>query len=120
MADLSAGNASMPARNAATVAEQNALLAAMPAYLPSAKILETKLVSVFPKNVGQPSHQAVIVAFDPATGTPAALMDAELITAARTAACSALSVKLLARTQVAVLAVLGTGVQARSHALAVT
>jgi ornithine cyclodeaminase len=120
MADLSAGKASMPPRNAATVAEQGALLAAMPAYLPSAKILETKLVSVFPRNVDQPSHQAVIVAFDPATGTPVALMDAEEITAARTAAGSALATKLLARPDAKVLAILGTGVQARSHALAVS
>ena len=120
MADLSAGKVSMPARNAAAVKEHDALLAAMPAYVPSAHVLETKLVSVFPHNTRVPSHQAVIVAFDPETGTPIALIDAEYITAARTAAGSALSTRLLAREDAKVLAVLGTGVQARSHALAVS
>lgn len=120
MAELSAGRASAPARNAAAVPERDGLLAAMPAYLPSAGILETKLVSVFPHNVDVPSHQALIAVFDPATGTPAAVLDGAWITAARTAAGSALATKLLAREDARVLAVLGTGVQARSHLRAVT
>ncbi len=120
MAQLSAGKTSMPARNAAMVAERGAFLAAMPAYLPSARVLETKLVSVFPRNTDRPSHQAVIAVFDPETGTPVALMDGEEITAVRTAAGSALATKLLAREDARVLAVLGTGVQARSHLLAVS
>jgi ornithine cyclodeaminase len=56
--------------------------------------------------------------FDPATGEPTALLDGTAITAARTGACSALSARLLAREDATVLAVLGTGVQARSHARA--
>ena len=115
LADLSAGRASMPTRIAALVAEKDALLAAMPAYLPSAGALTTKLVSLFPRNTDRPTHQAVILAFDPLTGTPAALMDGEAITAARTAAGSALATDLLARQDVATLAVLGAGVQARAH-----
>src|SRR5881296_3443770 len=105
----------MPTRIAAMVAERDALLAAMPAYLPSAGALTTKLVSLFPRNTDRPTHQAVIVAFDPLTGTPAALMDGEAITAARTAAGSALATDLLARKDAATLAVLGAGVQARAH-----
>ncbi|MEO8632462.1 MAG: ornithine cyclodeaminase family protein, partial [Chloroflexota bacterium] len=93
----------------------DALLAVMPAYLPSAGALTTKLVSLFPRNTDRPTHQAVIVAFDPATGTPDALMDGEAITAARTAAGSALATDLLARRDAATLAVLGAGVQARAH-----
>lgn len=115
LADLSAGRASMPTRIAAVVAERDALLAAMPAYLPSAGALTTKLVTLFPRNTDRPTHQAVIVAFDPLTGTPAALMDGEAITAARTAAGSALATDLLARADAATLAVLGAGVQARAH-----
>jgi len=115
MADLSAGRASMPARIAALVGERDGLLAAMPAYLPSAGALTTKLVSLFPRNTDRPTHQAVIVVFDPAHGTPVALMDGEAITAARTAAGSALATDLLARRDARVLAVLGTGVQARAH-----
>ncbi|HEY6597448.1 MAG TPA: ornithine cyclodeaminase family protein [Asanoa sp.] len=121
MADLSLGRASVPHRVAALVPEQEGLLGAMPGYLPSAGMLMSKLVSVFPRNAGTdlPTHQAVIVAFDPDTGRPAAVLDGTAITAARTAACSALSVRLLARDDAAVLAILGTGVQARSHADAV-
>lgn len=119
MADMSAGNASMPNRIAAVVAEREAFLAAMPAYLPSSGALTTKLVSVFPQNRDRPTHQAVVVCFDPETGTPIALMDAESITSARTAAGSALSTKLLAREDAHQLAVLGTGVQARAHVRAV-
>jgi len=115
LADLSAGRASMPTRIAALVAEKDALLAAMPAYLPSAGALTTKLVSLFPRNTDRPTHQAVILAFDPLTGSPAALMDGEAITAARTAAGSALATDLLARKDAASLAVLGAGVQARAH-----
>ena len=118
MVDLSAGRASVPDRVAALVPE--GLLAAMPGFVPSAGVLMSKLVTLFPRNaeLGIPTHQAVIVAFDPHTGRPAALLDGTAITALRTGACSALSARLLARTDAAVLAILGTGVQARSHARA--
>jgi alanine dehydrogenase len=120
MADLSAGRASVPDRVAALVPGQAAFLAAMPGYLPSPDVLMAKLVSLFPRNAGTglPTHQAVIAVFDPGTGAPAALLDGTAITAARTGACSALSARLLAREDAAVLAILGTGVQARSHASA--
>jgi ornithine cyclodeaminase/alanine dehydrogenase-like protein (mu-crystallin family) len=122
MVDLSKGRTSMPPRIASFVAEEGGLLATMPAYVPSAGILESKLVTVFPGNAahGLHTHQAVIVAFDPSNGAPIALMDGTHITAARTAAGSALATRLLARRDAGVLAVLGTGVQARAHARAVT
>ncbi len=121
MADLSAGRASVPDRIAALVPERDALLGAMPGYVPSLGALVSKLVSLFPRNAGTaiPTHQAVITVFDPETGSPLALLDGTEITAVRTGACSALSVRLLAREDASVLAVLGTGVQARSHARAV-
>ncbi len=119
LAELSAGRASMPTRIAAIVGDRDALLAAMPAYLPKARALTTKLVSLFPHNADRPTHQAVIVVFDASSGTPIAFMDGEAITAARTAAASALATDLLARKDAAVLAVLGTGVQARAHLRAV-
>ncbi|MFJ8803484.1 ornithine cyclodeaminase family protein [Streptomyces sp. NPDC102487] len=121
MTDLSAGRASVPDRVAAQVADRDGFLAAMPGYLPSAGMLMTKLVSVFPHNDGthMPTHQALIVTFDPDTGEPTALLDGTAITAARTGAGSALSARLLAREDANVLAVLGTGVQARSHAHAI-
>lgn len=121
MAELSAGRISMPARNLTLVRERQGLLAAMPVYLGSTRTLSAKLVSVFPENEahGVPSHQAVILVFDAETGSPRALMDGTFITAARTAAGSALSARLLAREDSHVLLVLGTGVQARAHATAI-
>jgi alanine dehydrogenase len=112
--DLSEGRASMPPRIAA-FAERNGLLGAMPAYLPSAG-LACKLVSLFPENRDRHTHQALIAVFDETNGTPIALMDGTYITATRTAAGSALATRLLAREDARVLAILGAGVQARTHA----
>jgi alanine dehydrogenase len=111
--ELSAGRASVPPRIAARSAD--GLLAAMPGYLSG--ILATKLVAVFPQNHGHglPSHQALIALFDAVDGTPLAVMDGTHITAARTGAASALSTRVLARPDARVLAVLGAGVQGRSH-----
>jgi alanine dehydrogenase len=120
MADLSAGRASVPRRNFAIV-EGAGLLAAMPAYLPTQNVLAAKLVLVFPGNSGKglETHQAVVAAFDPATGVPLAIMDGASITAARTAAGSALATRLCARDGARTLAIIGTGVQAHAHARAV-
>ena len=112
--ELSEGQASMPPRIAA-FAERNGLLGAMPAYLPSAG-LACKLVSLFPENRDRHTHQALIAVFDQTNGTPVALMDGTYITATRTAAGSALATRLLAREDARVLAILGAGVQARTHA----
>jgi ornithine cyclodeaminase/alanine dehydrogenase-like protein (mu-crystallin family) len=122
MADLSAGRASVPDRIGALVTERDGLLAAMPGYTPSAGALASKLVTLFPGNAGTalPTHQAVIAVFDPDNGRPAALLDGTAITATRTAAGSALATRLLAREDAATIAILGTGVQARSHARAVS
>jgi ornithine cyclodeaminase/alanine dehydrogenase-like protein (mu-crystallin family) len=110
-AELSAGSVSMPPRIAALGG--GGLLGAMPAYLPSAG-LGCKLVSLFPENVDRPTHQAEIVMFDAANGTPAAVMDGTYITAMRTAAAAALATSLLAREDARVLTIVGTGVQSRA------
>src|ERR1044072_2673802 len=95
-ADFTAGIASMPARSSALVEERDALLGVMPAFLPSAG-LACKLVTLFPHNTDRETHQAVICVFDPANGTPLALMDGTYITATRTAAGSAAPATRLAR-----------------------
>src|SRR5436309_1364988 len=122
MADLSAGRASVPHRVGALIPEREGLLAAMPGYTPSASALASKLVTLFPGNAGSalPTHQALIAVFDPDNGRPTAVLDGTAITAIRTGGGSALATRLLAREDVATLAILGTGVQARSHARAVT
>jgi ornithine cyclodeaminase/alanine dehydrogenase-like protein (mu-crystallin family) len=115
--ELSAGRASVPPRIAAQT--DRGFLAAMPGYADG--VLEAKLVSVFPGNhaAGLPSHQATIALFDEENGTPLALMDGTEITAVRTGAASAVATRALARPEAQVLAVLGAGVQGRSHAEAV-
>jgi alanine dehydrogenase len=85
----------------------------MGAHARGAPTATVKLVSLFPGH--DPAHQAAIVVFDAATGAPAALMDGDAITAARTAAGSRLATRLLARDDAQVLAVVGTGVQAEAH-----
>jgi alanine dehydrogenase len=79
--------------------------------------LGAKLVTVFEANhaKGLPSHLASIVLLDPETGALRALLDGRYITEARTAAVSAVSSRLLARKTSKSLAIIGTGVQARSH-----
>jgi alanine dehydrogenase len=113
-AELSAGKASMPPRIAA-FGRQDGLLGAMPSYLPSTGLV-CKLVTLFPHNRDRHTHQALICVFDPDNGAPVALMDGTYITATRTAAGSALATRLLAREDARVLAILGSGVQARTHA----
>jgi alanine dehydrogenase len=117
--DLSSERASMPQRVAAL--SGHGLLGVMPAYLSTADVLETKLVTLFEGNAGTdlPTHQAAIAVFDPERGNMVALMDGTYITATRTAAGAALSVRLLARDDAKILAICGTGVQAQAHAHAV-
>ena len=114
-AALSEGEVSVPPRIAAHSAGAG-LLAAMPGYAPGAG-LGVKLVSLFEGNasLGIPTHQALICLFDPATGTPATLMDGTHITALRTAAAAALSARLLAHKDASVLAIVGAGVQGAAH-----
>jgi alanine dehydrogenase len=83
----------------------------MPGYVDG--VLAAKLVSLFPGS--DPSHQALIAVFDASDGTPLAVMDGTHITAVRTGACSAVATRALAREDAHVLAVLGAGVQGRSH-----
>lgn len=89
----------------------------MPASTVDPGALAVKLISVFHGNHerGLPSHQGVVVAFDPETGRPSALIDAASLTAIRTAAVSGLATRLLAREDARELTLLGSGVQAESH-----
>lgn len=80
-----------------------------------------KLVSVYPHNFakGGPSHQGIVVLFDPETGAPSAVLEAGTITAIRTAAASAAATDALARKGTTRLAILGYGEQALRHVEAI-
>ena len=112
LAALSAGRVVQPVRAVLPVAPHHGFFAVMPAY---AGALGAKLVTFYPQNVGIHTHHAVIVLFKAETGEPLAMMDGRLITEMRTAAASAVATQRLARPDASVLAVLGSGVQARSH-----
>ncbi len=108
----SEGKANVPPRIAAVA--PNGMLAAMPGYLEGVG-LATKLVSIFPGNVGLPSHLGVVVHFDPDTGMPLAIMDAEVMTEDRTAGTAAIAADLLARPDSQVLTIVGAGAQGKAH-----
>jgi len=115
--DFSAGRVTQPVRSIISVdiAAATGFLGLMPALTPDG--LGLKAVTFYPSNAqrGIPTHMATIFLVDPQTGTPLAIMDGRLITEMRTAAVSAAATKLLASPAAKVLAILGSGVQARSH-----
>jgi ornithine cyclodeaminase len=80
-----------------------------------------KLISVYPENFAKdrPSHQGVVVLFDPDGGAPVCILEAGAITAIRTAAASAVATEALARPDASRLAILGYGEQAASHIRAI-
>ena len=112
---FSEGRTSVPPRTAARSGERG-LLGAMPGYVPGVG-LEIKLVTVFPGNHGTelPSHQGLIALFAEENGAPLAVMDGTFITAIRTGGSAAVAARALSREDSRVLAILGAGVQGRSH-----
>lgn len=117
LAAFSRGQAVQPVRSTLEVGGGRAFFAVMPAALESPSSMGAKLVTVYHANHdrGLPSHLATIVLLDPETGALQAIMDGRFITEARTAAVSAVSATLLARADATSLAIVGSGVQARSH-----
>jgi alanine dehydrogenase len=113
LADFSSGTVVQPVRTMLPVSEHQGFLGLMPAYTGSA--LGAKLVAFYPQNQGVPTHHATILLFKPETGEPLVNMDGRLITEVRTAAVSAVATKCLAQEDASVLALIGSGVQARSH-----
>jgi alanine dehydrogenase len=117
LAKFSAREVLQPVRSVLTVGPTKAYFGLMPAYVPSPASLGAKLVTVFGENHKRdlPSHLATILLLDPETGALQAIMDGRYITEARTAAVSAVSTRFLARPDASTLAIIGSGVQARSH-----
>jgi len=113
----STGGVVQPVRLALEAVPHRGLLALMPAYVTGREALGAKVVTFYPDNAVRnlPTHMAVVLLWDSATGELLAIMDGRLITEVRTAAVSAAATSALARPEAGVLAVLGSGVQARSH-----
>ena len=113
--DFSAGRVQQPVRRFLTVDRYEGFFGVMPAV--SDTVMGIKLVTFYPNNAarGLPTHLAMIQLFAPETGEALALIDGRLITEMRTAAVSAAATKVLAAPDAKVLAILGSGVQARAH-----
>src|SRR5215216_210313 len=113
--EFSAGRVTQPVRSIISIDPPGGFFGLMPALTPDG--LGLKAVTFYPSNAerGIPTHMATIFLVDPETGTPLAIMDGRLITEMRTAAVSAVATKLLAAPDSKILAILGSGVQARSH-----
>ena len=113
--DFSTGRVTQPVRSIVSIDTPGGFLGLMPALTPDG--LGLKAVTFYPSNAerGIPTHMATIFLVDPETGTPLAIMDGRLITEMRTAAVSAAATKLLALPDAKIFAILGSGVQARSH-----
>lgn len=114
---LGRGEAINPLRTCMRMPEGSGLLGLMPGWLKSPSALGIKVVAVFPSNHGTDldSHQGLVALFDTERGVPLVIMDASEITAIRTAAASGVATRLLARETASDLAILGSGVQARTH-----
>jgi ornithine cyclodeaminase/alanine dehydrogenase-like protein (mu-crystallin family) len=112
---FSAGRVKQPVRT--VIETPGGFYGTMPAYMESPAAMGAKLVTVYHDNAqkGWPSHLATIILLDPATGALLATMDGRFITEARTAAVSAVAARYLALPDAHKLAIIGSGVQARSH-----
>src|SRR5713226_211441 len=119
---LARGEAHQPLRTIFRPPEVKGVLAMMPTFRKSpTPLFALKAICVFPGNaaIGKDAHQGGVMLFDGETGELLALVNASAITAIRTAAVSALATRLLARKDARDLAIIGAGVQARPHLIAI-
>ena len=117
LSGLARGEGVQPLRSALVRPNRQGVLAWMPGSLAGDQPYGVKILSIVDNaaELGLDSHQGGVMIFDPETGRPLALAEAGAITAVRTAAASALATDLLARSDASTLAILGCGIQARSH-----
>ncbi len=118
LADLARGAVWQPLRFVVRPPDEPSLMGLMPAHRSAPEAAYgLKVVCIFPSNParGIDAHQGGVLLFDGETGAPRAFLDASAVTEIRTAAVSAVATRLLARQDATELAILGSGVQARSH-----
>src|ERR1044071_8810973 len=118
LSSLARGEVFQPLRTIIRPPEARGLLGLMPAYRTGDHgAFGMKAICVFPGNpaIGKDAHQGAVMLFSRETGEMIALMNASEITAIRTAAVSAVATRLLAREDAHDLAIIGAGVQARTH-----
>ncbi|HVQ39114.1 MAG TPA: ornithine cyclodeaminase family protein [Pyrinomonadaceae bacterium] len=115
---LATGNVHQPLRTIMRPANAAGVMGLMPSYMAGERAaFGLKSICVFPGNPGRglDSHQGAVMLFSAETGKLLAIMNASAITAIRTAAASGVATDLLARDDASNLAIIGSGVEARSH-----
>ncbi|MGH9368050.1 MAG: ornithine cyclodeaminase family protein [Thermoanaerobaculia bacterium] len=117
LAGLARGEAILPLRSILWLPERVGALGLMPGALLTGRVLGVKAITLFPGNEGTPTdtHQGAVLLFEAEHGSLLAVIDATSITGIRTAAVSAVATRALAREDAGDLAILGSGVQARTH-----
>ncbi|HEY1620035.1 MAG TPA: ornithine cyclodeaminase family protein [Streptosporangiaceae bacterium] len=121
LSELASGTAQQPVRVIISSWSAAGMMGLMPSFREGgAGAYGLKAICITPGNpaAGLDSHQGVVLLSDGATGVPLAVLNASAVTEIRTAAVSVLATDLLARPGAADLAIIGTGVQARAHVLA--
>lgn len=122
---LTARQAEMPLRERVEVVtvsgEMVGTVLVMPAHLRQSQALAVKVVSVFQNNLAAnlPLIHGVVMVLEAKTGIPLALLEGGAVTAIRTGAGSGAATDLLARSDAAIVAIIGSGVQARTQLEAV-
>jgi ornithine cyclodeaminase/alanine dehydrogenase-like protein (mu-crystallin family) len=124
---LAAGRAHQPLRTIIRPPDAKGVMGLMPSYSSGDEsgdgaAFGLKAICVFPGNParGMDSHQGGVLLFSAETGELLAMMNASAITGIRTAAVSGVATDLLARADASNLALIGSGVQARSHLAAMS
>ena len=120
-AAVSAGLADVPLRTHIELEGGRGATLTMPAATREPVRAGSKLLSIFPGNAvrGLPVIQGLVVMFDPETGAPTGLLEGMTLTALRTGAASGLATSLLARKDARRVAIIGSGVQAKTQLEAV-
>ncbi|HEX4439576.1 MAG TPA: ornithine cyclodeaminase family protein [Thermoanaerobaculia bacterium] len=116
-AGLARGEATMPQRQILWLPDKSGALGLMPAHLAGLGAVGLKAVTFFPRNEGTDidSHQGAVLLFETGRGRLLAILDATSLTAVRTAAVSGLATRILAKEDAGDLAMIGSGVEARTH-----
>jgi len=123
LADLSSGNLVQPLRMVLRPPDARGVLAMMPAYRRGeGSAYGLKAICFFHGNpaFGKDAHQGCVLLSSGETGELLAIINASAITALRTAAVSAVATKLLSRNDASELTIIGSGVQARTHLVALS
>lgn len=113
---LAGGETILPLRTIMRIPTSKAF-AVMPGYINDPPTIGAKIITVFPGNHGTAydAHQGAVLLFDPNNGSLSAILDATSVTTIRTAACSGVATRVLAKKDASTLAILGAGVQGHSH-----